>query len=157
MSLMQSNPVYTGSGRVGNVQDLAYQNMSVQEIIGMEAELSGYRRSCLRVSIDLSRKIVTWKDSLQWNNNFMRSISQEKMTDFRRALPGTRILQWPDEYSDHADMEECASCHLTNWTIVLTFLHSSPVRITGTGQYPAEWPAFRDMIESITKVPFCLR
>jgi hypothetical protein len=154
---MQSNPVYTGSGRVGNVQDLARQDINYQEIIGMEAELSGYRRSCLRVSIDLNRKIVTWSDSHQWNNNFMRSISPEKMLECREALPGTRILNWPDEFAANADNEDCLSCHLADWTIVLTFLHGSPIRIAGSGRYPQEWPAFRDLIESITKIPFCLR
>jgi hypothetical protein len=38
--------------------------------------------------------MVSWKDSHQWNNNFMRSMSDEQIRICRAQLPGTHILEW---------------------------------------------------------------
>ena len=127
------------------------------EIVCIEAELSGYRRGSLRVSIDMDKKLIHWKDSHQWNNNFMRSISTDKMKLLCDKLPATHILQWSTHYTGLVSQDDIKSCHDADWTVVISFRHKPQMRIVGSNQFPQEWRAFREMIESIAKIPFRLR
>ncbi len=127
------------------------------EIVCIEAELSGYRRGSLRVSIDMDKKLIHWKDSHQWNNNFMRSISTDKMKLLCDKLPTTHILQWSTHYTGLVSQDDIKSCHDADWTVVISFRHKPQMRIVGSNQFPQEWRAFREMIESIAKIPFRLR
>lgn len=145
--------------RAGNgiKQDKETHMINYNDIVCIEAELSGYRRGCLRVSIDLEKKLVTWKDSLQWNNNFLRSISPDKAKQFQLMIPATRLLQWKTHYTGLVTQDDIASCHPADWTVVISFSQNPPVRIIGSRQFPQEWRVFRDLVESITKIPFRLR
>ena len=157
MSLMKNNPVLADCVRGDIALDLDTPERSYQEIVCIEAELSGYHRSCLRVSIDFDRKIVSWKDSHQWNNNFLRSISPERMKNLRSMLPATHLLQWTTHITGPVSLDDDIICHSADWTVAISFRQSPSVRIMGSGQYPQEWQVFRDLIEFITKIPFRLR
>ena len=128
-----------------------------EDIVCIDAELSGYRRGCIRVKIDFDKKMVTWRDSLQWNNNFLRSISADKIQTFRTLLPNTHILQWKTHYTGLVSQDDANVCHPSDWAVVISFAQRPPLRILGSRQYPSEWHLFRDLIESITKIPFRLR
>lgn len=127
------------------------------DIVCIEAELSGYRRGCIRVKIDLDKKLVTWRDSQQWNNNFLRSISPDKIKNFMNLIPSTHLLQWKTHYVGLASQDEISCGHPAEWAVVISFTQKPPVRIIGSNQFPSEWRLFRDLIESITKIPFRLR
>jgi len=157
MSMLQNMPLPAGNMKPDRSHDVDMTAKTYQEIICIEAELSGYRRSSLRASIDFDRKIVTWKDSLQWNNNFMRSMSTDKIKELRMCLPGTHLLQWSTHYTGLVSQDDITVCHPADWTVVISFRQSPQVRIVGNSQFPQEWQAFRDLIESITKIPFRLR
>jgi hypothetical protein len=143
--------------REGNGHGKEVPMMNYNDIICIEAELSGYRRGCIRVRIDLDRKLVTWRDSLQWNNNFLRSISPDKIKHFQSLIPATHLLQWKTHYTGLISQDDITTCHPEDWAIVISFAQRAPVRILGSAQFPAEWRLFRDLIESITKIPFRLR
>ncbi len=130
------------------------------DIISIEAELAGYRQGCLKVSIDLQKQIVIWRDSHQWNNNFLRSISPDKVRFIREFLPKTRILQWEKQYGDVVSCEVAGAPSQASWVVILFMYKNAPqqpVKITGQGRFPQEWIQFRDLIEAVTKVPFRLR
>jgi len=141
--------------REGNGQELPM--ISYNDITCIEAELSGYRRGCIRVRIDLDKKMVTWRDSLQWNNNFLRSISPDKLLHFGIMIPATNLLQWKTHYTGLVSQDDIIMCHPADWAVVISFKHNIPIRIVGSSQYPQEWRLFRNLIESITKIPFRLR
>jgi len=157
MSMLHDNTGLTLCVREGNGQDSDLPMNDYSDIICIEAELSGYRRGCIRVRVDLNKKMVTWRDSLQWNNNFLRSISADKIQRFQSMIPATHLLQWKMHYNGPVSVENTNVCHPADWAVVISFAQNPPVRILGSRQYPVEWHLFRELIESITKIPFRLR
>jgi len=157
MSMIQDNAGLAFCASEGNGQVNEIPMMNYNDIECIEAELSGYRRGCIRVRIDLDRKMVTWRDSLQWNNNFLRSISPDKIKHFQSLIPATHLLQWKTHYTGLVSQDDITTCHPEDWAVVISFTQRAPVRILGSAQYPSEWRVFRDLIESITKIPFRLR
>lgn len=157
MSMLHDNQSPALRAREGNGQDKDIPMNNYSDIVCIEAELSGYRRGCIRVRIDLDRKMVTWGDSLQWNNNFLRSISTDKIKLFQAMIPATHLLQWKTHYTGLVSQDDITVCHPADWAVVISFLQKSPVRILGSRQFPSEWRLFRDLIESITKIPFRLK
>lgn len=138
-------------------QDKDTMMNSYEDITCIETEISGYRRGCIRVRIDFDKRMVTWRDSLQWNNNFLRSISPDKIQHFRTALPSTHILQWKTITYGPNPQETALCCHPEDWAVTVSFRQNPPARISGSGKLPAEWARLRELIEYITKIPFRLR
>lgn len=129
---------------------------SYEEIICIEAELSGYRRGSVYVRVDLEKSMVIWKDSHQWNNNFLRSLSAMKRMHFCSMLPTTHILQWKIP-NGSTPSEQGVTCHRTDWTVSIFFRDGSNQRLAGCDRFPPEWYLFRGLIESLTMIPFRLR
>lgn len=131
---------------------------SYNDIIGIEAEISGYRRSCLRATILINKEMVAWKDSLQWNNNFLRSMSADCRQIFMDLIPSTHLLQWEPVYKgpDIGAGPGRATLPM-EWSVTVTFTDGTIFRSSGSRQYPQEWGIFRKLIESATRVPFRIR
>lgn len=128
-----------------------------RDIVMVEAEISGYRRGCIRVSIDLEKELVIWRDSRQWNNNFLRSISSEKIGHFREALPFTKLLQWTSQLPGQPCEDGAPPAHAVDWAVSVAFREDGRFRIAGRGSFPEKWCLLRDLIEAVTKTPFRLR
>jgi len=157
MSMLHDNAGPSLLAREGKGQESGIPMGSYNDIVCIEAELSGYRRGCIRVRIDLDKKMVTWRDSLQWNNNFLRSISADNIKRFQTMIPATHVLQWKTHYTGLVSQDDIVSCHPADWVVVVSFAQKPPDRILGSMQFPSEWCIFRELIESITKIPFRLR
>lgn len=128
------------------------------DITSIEAEISGYRRSCLRATIDLDRKMIAWNDSLQWNNNFLRSLSPGCLTRVQTLLVNTHLLEWDARYSEATEKEDgkYISCS-EEWSLSVTFRDGFVFTSSGCKRYPPDWRAFRDLIECAVRVPFRLK
>jgi hypothetical protein len=128
---------------------------SYNDIIGIEAEISGYRRTCLRATIHIDKVMVAWKDSLQWNNNFLRSMTDDCRKEILEMLPSTHLLQWEPIYKISDSANESGWATLSGeWSVTVTFTDGTIFRSSGSRQYPQEWGIFRKMIEVATRVPF---
>lgn len=131
---------------------------SYSDIIGIEAEISGYRRSCLRATILIAKEMVAWKDSLQWNNNFLRSLSSDCLKKIANFLPATNLLQWDPVYKGpDIVVGEGRTTHPMEWSVTVTFADGTIFKSSGTRMFPEEWGIFRQMIECATRVPFRIR
>lgn len=129
---------------------------SYNDIIGIDAEISGYRRPCLRASILLNKGMVAWNDSLQWNNNFLRSISADCREDIAELLPSTQLLEWAPTYEETEVIEDI--CRFPGaWSVTVTFADGTVFKSGGSKLYPENWAAFRKLIETATRVPFRIR
>jgi len=127
------------------------------DITSIETEISAYRLGCICVKIDFEKRMVSWKDSHQWNNNFMRSLSDEQVRVCRAQLPGTHILEWQSQYNGPVLKEHSSLCHPADWTVLLTFTDTPSVHFSGTNLYPQDWQVFRNLVESVAKIPYRLR
>lgn len=45
----------------------------------IELELSAYRRGFISVRLDFTRRVLIWKDSNRWFNNFVRALTAERL------------------------------------------------------------------------------
>lgn len=131
---------------------------SYNDIIGIDAEISGYRRPCLRASILLNKGMVAWNDSLQWNNNFLRSITADCRQEIVGLLPSTKLLQWAPIYevADESGVNRRGSLSEA-WSVTVTFTDGTVFRSAGSKVYPEDWPAFRKLVEVATRIPFRIR
>ncbi len=128
------------------------------DIVRIEAEISGYRKACLRANIYLDRRLVAWNDSLQWNNNFLRSLTPECMDGINGRLENTGLLSWMQQYPEPMSAESSApGFYPEQWAVTVTFRDGTVFRTTGSRSYPERWREFRDLIECAIRVPFRLR
>ncbi len=124
------------------------------DIIRIEAEIFGYRKACLRATVYLDRKLIAWNDSLQWNNNFLRSLTPECVAKMYDQIEQTGILSWNANYPEPVLAGSAAP---EQWTVSVTFNDGTIFRSTGSKSYPSQWREFRDLIECAARVPFRLR
>lgn len=129
-----------------------------RDIVRIEAELSGYRKTCLRANIYLDRKLVSWNDSLQWNNNFLRSMSIECIEGIYDRLEKVELLSWMRNYPEPVSTETSApGVSPEQWVVTVTFRDGTVFRSGGSRNYPERWREFRDLIECAIRIPFRLR
>ncbi|HAL74509.1 MAG TPA: hypothetical protein DCM45_05375, partial [Clostridiales bacterium] len=57
--------------------------MMQQDFQAFECELTVYRHGCLQVRVNLDQGTMIWKDSRQWCNNFVRTLSDNQIDEFR--------------------------------------------------------------------------
>lgn len=156
MQTQETSGILLVIGNSADDQAVDMDTNSYETIICIETELSAYRRGSIRVRIDFEKKIVTWKDSRQWNNNFFRSLSQQSLDQLRNELPQTDLLHWDQNNAEDRDNVSSA-CAPSDWAVSVYFSDDSILRLSGNNSYPKEWKKYRTMIETITKSHFCLR
>lgn len=136
--------------------EVSSSRSNYESIHAIEAELCAYRRGSLRIRIDFDKHMIFWKDSRQWNNNFFRSVSPIRMTQFLQALPSTHLLEWHQGNGEDPS-ETYPACIPSSWLVSVFFEEESIVRFSGQNSYPKEWKRFKDLLESVARIPFCLR
>ena len=132
---------------------------SYDDIRVIVAELTAYRKSALMVRIDLEEKILQWKDSMQWNNNFVRSLSPECVCVIRNTLPLTCLLSWPQNENEDCENVECSSpvSRDVSWQAKVILADGKELKLGARCCYPEQWPEFRSMVETVSRLPFRMR
>ncbi|MDD4095527.1 MAG: hypothetical protein PHP22_04720 [Oscillospiraceae bacterium] len=125
------------------------------DIIRIEAELFGYRKACIRATIYLDRRLIAWNDSLQWNNNFLRSLTPDCIDKIYGQISKTGLLSWNGNYPESVSPSGAVAPE--QWAVNVTFSDGTIFRSTGSKSFPLQWREFRDMIECAARVPFRLR
>ena len=128
---------------------------SYHDVNTIRVELTAYRKGSLWVKIDMIKRLVQWNDSIQWSNNFMRSLSPSCMSLLEEKLPETLFLQWdeinPDESSVVPMQKELI------WEVDVSFSDGEMKRMGGNQFYPQNWNEFKSIIENISRTPFRLK
>jgi hypothetical protein len=142
----------------------------MQDLISLQVELSVYRKGCLTVQLNFQEGIMTWMESRQWCNNFVRSLSDEQVretisivekTGMPDAVPAAeKAVQSALEQADPGDLRPARSGDVTAETgSSLRFLLSFPesqVELSGEVIIPSAWATLRNQIEKLSRVPFQL-
>jgi hypothetical protein len=71
---------------------LTHHSLIMQDIVDLGIELTVYRKGSLSCHVDLERGIMTWEESRQWCNNFIRSLSDEQVDETRQILADSGLL-----------------------------------------------------------------
>ncbi|HOO62219.1 MAG TPA: hypothetical protein PKV44_07350 [Bacillota bacterium] len=129
-----------------------------EDIISIEAELSGYRRGSLKASIDFNARMIGWQDTRLWSNDFMRALSPKNVAEIKAALPNTDLLTWATEYARGTGSANAISCSFPeDWSVIIKFNDGEELKSLGVGSFPAKWNDFRNIIEHTAKTAFRLR
>lgn len=130
---------------------------SYEDVVAIKAELSAYRKGALWVKIDFVKSLILWNDSMQWNNNFVRSISPNLLLLMKNSLNSSLFLQWHEIQENEALASSLSVEQKFMWEVDVSFSDGRTKKMGGTKQYPDNWNEFKHMIENISKTPFRLR
>ena len=124
--------------------------MTQQEIMSFECELTGYRKGSLTVRVNLACGTMTWKDSRQWCNNFVRTLTTEQADELRAMIS----VLVPAETAPAAEASPSASDHDS----LLLTVSGAETRIVLTRAQldPSAWQHLRRSIEKLSRAPFRL-
>lgn len=140
--------------------------MPVRDIESIDCELAVYRKGFLSVHINLARGYLTWRESNCWTNNFTRSLHPEQIAQIRESLNQSCWLMALPEMLDHpvttghllTTEEPDADRSSTAWSLCLkTPSGFRQGKGSGTTNLPEDWSRLKQMIESISRLPFSLR
>jgi hypothetical protein len=71
--------------------------LNMQNVVDLNIELAVYRKGSLSCHVDLQQGIMTWEESRQWCNNFIRSLSDEQIGETRQVLEDSGLLSAIEE------------------------------------------------------------
>lgn len=117
-------------------------------IISVECELTAYRKGILSVRINFEPGMLAWKESRQWCNNFVRTLSDEQSEELLSLLKATVS---PHE---HAEISESLT-QSEEVELIVTCPEGQQV-FKSEQLDQAGWNQLRRAIEKLSRVPFRL-
>ena len=133
--------------------DVAYDKIAVLEIGITTFGNEGYA-----VKFDFVKKVIQWRDSYMWNNNFTRSLNDTDYNTIKEGLPKSGMLEWmkgyesglADEYGDKTTVPG-------EWKITVKFTDDTKLTAVAQQHFPKKWKYLRNLIEKTTGCSFDLR
>lgn len=127
--------------------------MAGTDLVLLECELNAYRKGCLKVRLNFAQGTMSWQESRQWINNFVRTLDEDQIREFKRLAE--RLCGDTGEQPGFPD----ASCLQLSGgeTLQLTFCRQSgQVLLESEKIDPAVWAQLRRAIERVSRTPFRL-
>lgn len=124
------------------------RQMLMSKILSVECELTAYRKGVLSIRINFEPGTLIWKESRQWCNNFVRTLSDEQSDELRRLVEAAVSPEDETDCLDSAAQPE---------EILLTVNSQDEQRTFKCDQLdPAGWNQLKRAIEKLSHVPFRL-
>ncbi|MCR5592357.1 MAG: hypothetical protein K6F79_01230 [Saccharofermentans sp.] len=124
----------------------------------LEVEISSFTGGGYKVRYDFERKLISWNDGYMWNNNFMKSLTPEKLEIITKNLSSTGMIEWMEAYNK-GDLAKVGvpTANPSSWRICVKFEDGSNLVSSHTKNFPKDWTKLKDIIESTTEMCFRLR
>ena len=124
----------------------------------LEVEIRTFSNEGYAVKYDFERKVISWRDNYMWNNNFTRSINEDKLKLIEEKLPASGMLEWmhgynmglTDEYGDKTIIPG-------EWKIEAEFKDKTRMKSGAEQHFPKKCKNLRMLIEQTTGCSFVLR
>lgn len=138
---------------INNLEEVSYVNIKKFEVVLSSASGEG-----LKVRFDYEKRLIQWSDGYMWNNNFMKSLTDEKYNYLVTNLPGTHMLEWMIEYNLGHE-EDCGhrTANPAIWQIKVLFDNDETISSTSCQHFPNDWAKLKEVIEKLTECTFRLR
>lgn len=138
------------------IKDLG--NLSYEDIKKFEVVLSSASGEGLKVKFDFEKELISWSDGYMWNNNFMKSLTQEKKEFLINNLPNTHMLEWMIQYN-LGNEKDCGhqTANPAIWQIKVLFNNEDTLSSTSCQHFPNDWAKLKELIEKLTECTFRLR
>lgn len=110
----------------------------------IDCELSAYRKGFLKVCIDFDRGLLVWKNSHDWCKNFIKALTEEDMSTFRRIID---LENWSDasnpiEWAGQTSWQK-------SWRVTFSIDHQ-PWSCRSDDFSESRWLALSRLIEAIS-------
>ena len=138
------------------IKDL--DTVGYNNIVKFEVVLSSASGEGLKVRFDYVKRLISWSDGYMWNNNFMKSLTDEKYDYLVSNLPATHMLEWMIQYN--LGNEEDVGHKTANpaiWQIKEMFDNDETLSSTSGQHFPNAWSKLKEVIEKLTECTFRLR
>lgn len=130
-----------------------YENISV-----LEVGITTFGNEGYAVKYDFVKKVIQWRDSYMWNNNFTRSLNDSDFKTLKEELPKSGMLEWmkgynsglADEFGDRTQIPG-------EWKITVEFSDKTKMTAGCEQHFPKKWKALKTLIEKTTGCSFMLR
>lgn len=124
----------------------------------LEVEIRTFANEGYAVKYDFGRKVISWRDNYMWNNNFTRSISDDKMALIKEKLPESGMLEWMKGY-EMGMTEEFGDKTVVpgEWSIKVEFDDKTRLVSGAEQHFPKKWKNLKILIEQTTGCSFLLR
>lgn len=125
-----------------------------EEIVSFDCELNVYRKGCLSVSINLQQGMIIWRNSHQWCNNFIRSLTADQVLETRGLIQSMDIMNHLAEVTDQdGDDTEPPARTGIKLTIIMPDRQLSYICDVDDQDI---WLVLQREIEKLSRVPFQL-
>jgi len=133
--------------------DVTYDNISV-----LEVGITAFGNEGYAVKYDFVKKVIQWRDSYMWNNNFTRSLNESDYKLIKEELPKSGMLEWMKGYnsglaSEFGDETPVAG----EWKITVEFEDGAKITAGAEQHFPKKWKLLKSLIERTTGCSFVLR
>ena len=129
-----------------------YDNITV-----LEVGITSFGNEGYAVKYDFVKKVIQWRDSYMWNNNFTRAISDEACSLIEESLPKIGIIEWMMAYNDKlTDAIESKFPSQGEWKISIEFEDGTKLESGAEQNFPKDWNSLRSLIEKVTGCSFLL-
>lgn len=133
--------------------DVAYENITVFEVGITTFGNEGYA-----VKYDFVKKVIQWRDSYMWNNNFTRSLNDSDYQTLKEELPKSGMLEWIKGYNSGLENEFGDKTTIPGeWKITVEFEDGSKLSAGAEQHFPKKWKFLKTLIEKTTGCSFVLR
>ena len=124
----------------------------------LEVEISSFTGGGYKVRYDFVRRLISWNDGYMWNNNFMKSLTPEKLDIITKNLPSTGVIGWMEGYN-RGELAKYGvpTANPSSWRICINFEDGSDLVSSHTKNFPKNWTKLKEIIEATTECCFRLR
>ena len=131
----------------------AYDNIAV-----LEVGITAFGNEGYAVKYDFAKKVLLWRDSYMWNNNFTRSLNDSDYKTLKEELPKSGMIEWMRGYnSGLADEFGDKSSIAGEWKITVEYNDGTKLTAGAQEHFPKKWKLLKSLIEKTTGCSFILR
>ena len=128
------------------------------KITVLEVGITSFGNEGYAVKYDFDKKVIQWRDSYMWNNNFTRSLNDTDYNTLKEELPKSGMLEWMKGYNsnladDFGDQTQIPG----EWKITVTFDDNTKITAGAEQHFPKKWKFLKNLIEKTTGCSFILR
>lgn len=128
------------------------------KITVLEVGITSFGNEGYAVKYDFVKKVIQWRDSYMWNNNFTRSLNDTDYNTLKEELPKSGMLEWMKGYNsnladDFGDQTQIPG----EWKITVTFDDNTKITAGAEQHFPKKWKFLKNLIEKTTGCSFILR
>lgn len=128
------------------------------KITVLEVGITSFGNEGYAVKYDFVKKVIQWRDSYMWNNNFTRSLNETDYNTLKAELPKSGMLEWMKGYNSGLENDFGDQTQIPGeWKITVEFDDKTKLTAGAEQHFPKKWKFLKNLIEKTTGCSFILR